>query len=101
MDTLKITTCYKCRNVNGSRDTYFICLKCRNVYISDENWTPLRGDIRLKRGNKSYREAAKEIGISHSDLLRIEKGTKPNLFNFTKLCKWLETDPNYYLSTPE
>lgn len=50
-----------------------------------------------KRGNRKVRETAKEIGITHSTLLRIEAGYLPDLETFRKVCKWLEIDPGTVL----
>lgn len=36
----------------------------------------------------SLREAAKEMGISHSTLSRIENGGKPDVDTFFVICKW-------------
>lgn len=52
-----------------------------------------------KRGNRGVRETAKEIGITHSTLIRIEKGHLPDLETFGKVCKWLEVDPGMFLGT--
>lgn len=43
------------------------------------------------------REAAGQIGISQATLSRIEVGKMPDLDTFTKLCDWLEVDPNTIL----
>ena len=45
-----------------------------------------------KRGTRKVRETAKEIGITHSTLLRIEAGYLPDLDTFRKVCEWLEVD---------
>ena len=50
-----------------------------------------------KRGNRGVRETAKEIGINHSTLLRIENGLLPDLETFGKVCRWLEIDPGTFL----
>ena len=50
-----------------------------------------------KRGTRGVRETAKEIGINHSTLLRIENGLLPDLETFGKVCKWLELDPATFL----
>ena len=36
------------------------------------------------------RAAAKEIGISAATLSRIERGEKPDIDNFVKICIWAE-----------
>ncbi len=53
--------------------------------------------LKQKRGNRGVREVAKEIGIGHATLSRIEAGKQPDLDTFTKICKWLEIDPNSIL----
>lgn len=50
-----------------------------------------------KRGARGVREAAKEIGISHATLSRVERGYLPDLDTFSKLCKWLEVNPGEVL----
>ncbi len=53
--------------------------------------------LKQKRGNRGIREVANEIGIGHATLSRIESGKQPDLDTFTKVCKWLEIDPNSIL----
>jgi transcriptional regulator with XRE-family HTH domain len=38
------------------------------------------------------RAAAKEIGLSHPTLSRIERGHLPDLENYQRLCRWLGED---------
>ena len=45
--------------------------------------------VREKRGQQSIRAAAKEIGISHATLSRVERGYLPDLERYEKICKWL------------
>lgn len=45
--------------------------------------------VKEVRGDRGIREAAKEIGISHATLSRIERGFLPDLENYEKVCKWL------------
>lgn len=47
-----------------------------------------------KRGEQGIRGAAKEIGVSHATLSRVENGQLPDLENFKLICAWLEVDPN-------
>ena len=42
-----------------------------------------------KRGVQGIRGAAKEIGISHATLSRVERGFLPDLENYRKICNWL------------
>ena len=58
--------------------------------------------IRDKRGNRGLRDVAAEISkqfgtISPATLSRIEAGKQPDIETFTKLCRWLEVDPNTIL----
>ncbi|MER9240667.1 helix-turn-helix transcriptional regulator [Mesorhizobium sp. M0633] len=46
-----------------------------------------------KRGTQGIRAAAKEIGISHATLSRVERGFLPDLENYRKICKWLGVEP--------
>lgn len=45
-----------------------------------------------KRGSQGIRAAAKEIGLSHATLSRVERGFLPDLENYKKICKWLGVD---------
>jgi transcriptional regulator with XRE-family HTH domain len=47
-----------------------------------------------KRGGKGIRETAREIGISHGTLSRLERGYLPDLDTFKRICAWLEISPN-------
>ena len=53
--------------------------------------------VKLQRGNRGIREAAKEIGISAATLSRIEQGKQPDISTFGKVCKWLGIDPGAVL----
>lgn len=53
--------------------------------------------IREKRGLRGMRDIAKEIGISPATLSRIETGKQPDIGTFSKLCRWLNIDPNTIL----
>lgn len=50
-----------------------------------------------ERGERGIREVAKEIGISHATLSRVERGLLPDLDTFGKICKWLDIDPGEVL----
>ncbi len=50
-----------------------------------------------RRGDRGIREVAKEIGISHATLSRVERGLLPDLETFRKVCAWLELDPGEVL----
>lgn len=53
--------------------------------------------VRKKRGARTLRTVAKEIGIGPATLMRVENGRIPDLTTFGKLCKWLEVDPGSFL----
>lgn len=46
------------------------------------------------------RAAAREVGISHATLARVEKGFLPDLENYEKLCRWLGIEPDGMTSPP-
>jgi transcriptional regulator with XRE-family HTH domain len=48
--------------------------------------------LQEKRGSRGIREAAREIGISHATLSRVERGHLPDLENYQKICKWMGID---------
>jgi transcriptional regulator with XRE-family HTH domain len=50
--------------------------------------------VRKKRGDQGVRAAAKEIGISHATLSRVERGFLPDLENYQKICRWLGEAPD-------
>ncbi|HEX8459351.1 MAG TPA: helix-turn-helix transcriptional regulator [Pyrinomonadaceae bacterium] len=50
-----------------------------------------------KRGGRGVRDTAKEIGISHGTLSRLERGYLPDLDTFGKVCRWLNIDPGEVL----
>jgi len=50
-----------------------------------------------QRGERGIREVAKEIGISHATLSRVERGFLPDLDTFSKVCRWLNVDPGRIL----
>lgn len=53
--------------------------------------------VRARRGRKTLREAAKDIGIGPATLMRVENGRIPDVTTFGKICKWLEVDPGSFL----
>lgn len=53
--------------------------------------------IKTRRGEKTLRVTAEEIGIGPATLMRIETGHMPDLHTFSKVCKWLEIDPGEFL----
>jgi transcriptional regulator with XRE-family HTH domain len=57
---------------------------------------------RSKRGRKTLREIAVEIGIeigsvSPSTLSRVENGKMPDMETFLFLCEWLQVPPSTFL----
>lgn len=51
------------------------------------------GRLILEKRNKlglGIRAAARQVGISHATLARVEKGFLPDLENYEKICQWLE-----------
>jgi transcriptional regulator with XRE-family HTH domain len=50
--------------------------------------------VQEKRGSRGIRAVAKEIGISHATLSRVERGFLPDLENYRKICKWLGVSTN-------
>lgn len=53
--------------------------------------------VRARRGDRSFREAAAECGVSHGTLMRLEKGLPPDLPTFAKVCRWTGVDPGKVL----
>ena len=51
--------------------------------------TGIKDLIRAKRGLRSLRSAAKEIGISAATLQRAERGNEIDVETFRRLCAWL------------
>jgi len=47
-----------------------------------------------KRGDRGVRAVAKEIGISHATLSRVERGFLPDLKTYEKICRWLGIEAN-------
>ncbi len=60
----------------------------------------LGGLVRDKRGRRTLREVAAEIGIGPATLLRVESGRVPDVSTFGKLCLWLGRDPREFLGGP-
>ncbi len=59
--------------------------------------------VRTRRGERSLREAAAEIGtISPATLLRLEQEeVRPDLPNFLRICDWLQASPGVFLHGEE
>ncbi len=56
--------------------------------------------LREKRRQRALREVAAEIGVSSATLSRVENGQLPDLQTFSKICRWLDTDPGAFLGYP-
>lgn len=56
--------------------------------------------LREKRRHRALREVAAEIGVSSATLSRVENGQLPDLQTFSKICRWLDTDPSVFLGYP-
>lgn len=58
-----------------------------------------------RRGDQGVRAAAKEIGISHATLSRIERGFHPDLTTLQKVAAWLGEEmpaaPSIQVSMPQ
>lgn len=48
--------------------------------------------ISRKRGKRTLRDVAPEIGIAHATLARVESGRMPDLLTFSRLVQWLDVD---------
>jgi transcriptional regulator with XRE-family HTH domain len=53
--------------------------------------------VRMKRGDRTLREIAREINIGSATLMRVENGRVPDLATFGKICNWLGEDPKTFL----
>lgn len=61
------------------------------------NTDKLSAAIRTRRGNMSLREAAKESGINRGTLSEVERGAKPGLDTFLRLCQWVGVETDYFV----
>lgn len=52
--------------------------------------------IRDKRGKRSLRAIASEVGVSYSTLSRVESGKDPDLVDFEMILSWLGDNPAKY-----
>ena len=56
--------------------------------------------VRERRGDRTLRQSALEVGIGPATLLRVESGRVPDVDTFGKLCRWLDVDPGVFLGKP-
>jgi transcriptional regulator with XRE-family HTH domain len=81
-------------NIDPSVKAWFKCSCC--VCISATTYC--EASSRTPQGLASHvplagvREVARDIGISHATLSRVERGHLPDLENYQKICKWLGVD---------
>jgi transcriptional regulator with XRE-family HTH domain len=59
----------------------------------------LGGMVRERRGDRTLREAAREVGIGAATLLRVESGRVPDVATFGRVCAWLQVDPAVFLGS--
>lgn len=52
---------------------------------------------RMKERGLSLREAAKEIGVSHTTVARIIKGHSLDLDTYIAICNWLGVSPSSFM----
>lgn len=55
----------------------------------------------ISRKRLSYRQAAKEIGIAHTTLVRAAKGDPIDLSTVKKIALWLKVDLSTFLSVTQ
>lgn len=56
--------------------------------------------VQERRGTRGVREVAREIGISHATLSRVESGHLPDLENYQKICTWLGVEVAHVKGMP-
>ncbi len=49
----------------------------------------------------SWRDVAREVGVSPSTLTRLRQGTTPDLETFSRLCSWASLPPDRYMGIEE
>ncbi len=57
--------------------------------------------VREKRGERSLRDLAEELGIGIATLSRIENAKLPDFHNFGAICYWLGDNPAMYFQLDE
>lgn len=51
--------------------------------------TKLAAEVRRRRGDRSLPVTARDVGVSHPTILRLEQGGRPSLDTAVKLARWL------------
>ena len=72
--------------INASEDSNIKQLRT-GVFDSEKFAKEIAYCRRLK--NESLRETGLQIGVSAATLSRIERGDKPDIDTFMRICKWL------------
>lgn len=58
--------------------------------ITDTQYAPpLSKAVKLKRGERTLRDLAEELGVTHTAIQRVEGGAKPDAPLLLKLLQWL------------
>lgn len=52
---------------------------------------------KMKEQGLSLRNAAKQIGVSHTTVSRLLEGVQPDLLTVTKFCDWCDVSPTQVL----
>lgn len=55
--------------------------------------------VRKRRGERSLRDVAAEIGIHSATISRVERGGQPSLKTWLALLRWMGQDPTAYFRT--
>jgi transcriptional regulator with XRE-family HTH domain len=56
--------------------------------------------VRERRGKRTLREVAAEMGVGAATLLRVESGRIPDVGTFGLICSWLDISPTVFLGGP-
>ncbi len=56
--------------------------------------------VRERRGKRTLREVAAEMGVGAATLLRVESGRIPDVGTFGLICSWLDVSPTLFLGGP-
>lgn len=75
---------------------FLVSYKIEHIHYNAKS---LRAAVITKRQIEldiNMEKAAEQIGISKATLSRIEKGNIPDIETLTKLCLWLNKEPNTF-----